>query len=132
MTTLFYRTLRDSSENVLAEFKKLFDLWETLLTDDYLGGKEPGHADIMLWPWLERLQAAESLKPLGALDYMRVFYCAHTNKKQTISKTKPRLWAYVERMRHHPRIAPIIRPDELHARFIASFVAGNPDYDAKL
>jgi hypothetical protein len=38
----------------------------------------------------------------------------------------------MKRMRSNDIIAPIIRPTELSVKFLKSYMAGEPDYDAKL
>lgn len=53
-------------------------------------------------------------------------------KHCTVQEKCPRLSAYMDRMRSDKRLAPVIRPTELHAIFIRSYAAGAPEYDAKL
>jgi len=90
---------------------------EMLLTDDFYGGITSGFADLMLWPFFERLE-------LLKLDANSGFKDDFPPKEKY-----PKLSAYFSRMKMQPEIKIGIRPLDQHAAFIQSYLAGEPDYD---
>jgi len=108
----FYRNRQDPT--VIKKLEDAFHLYESLLQHDYFAGSQPGYADFMSWPWVERLSAIEIL----------------SNNQITLSKEKyPKFLAYIERMKNIPEIKTFLLDGKTHAKFIENVVKGAPDYD---
>jgi len=108
----YYRSRQDP--NTIKNIENAFQLYESLLQQNYFGGNEPGYADFMAWPWVERVSALEIL----------------SEGRVAVTKDKyPKFAAYIERMKHIPEIQTFFLDGPTHAKFIESFVAGKADYD---
>jgi len=110
----FYRN-RDAAAQKKVE--DAFQFYESLLQKDYFAGDQPGYADFMSWPWVERLSGIEILSD-GRL--------AVTPQKY------PKFAAYIERMKEIPEIKTFLLDGPTHAKFIDGVVKGNVDYDGIL
>jgi glutathione S-transferase len=108
----FYRNRQDPT--VHKNLENAFQLYESLLQHNYFGGDQPGYADFMSWPWVERLSA------IGILS----------DNQLSISPEKyPKFVAYIERMKNLPEIKAFILDGSTHAKFIDSVLKGDTDYD---
>uniref|UniRef100_A0A5S6R4Z0 Glutathione-dependent dehydroascorbate reductase n=1 Tax=Trichuris muris TaxID=70415 RepID=A0A5S6R4Z0_TRIMR len=87
---------------------------ELALADRFLAGSEVGWSDLMVWPWLERMEAVTSYSD-GRLS--------------VTARSFPRLSQYVARMQSVPEVHDILIPTDMHLQFIKSYVAGRPNYD---
>jgi len=107
-----YRNPKDPK--VLAAIDEALGYYESLLQkDNFFCGKEPGWADYMAWPWVERLNAANAMFE-GAVKLDKF----------------PKLVAYIERMKARPEIQRVIKSDKAHAEFLSgAFATGKPNYD---
>jgi len=115
LPSAFYPLYRNRNDpTLLANLEKAFQLYESLLQHDYFSGSQPGYADFMAWPWVERLSAMEIL----------------TDGKISITPAKyPRFAAYIERMKNIPEIKTFLLSGQVHAKFINDYINGQLDYD---
>ncbi|VDP01886.1 unnamed protein product [Soboliphyme baturini] len=79
--------------------------------------RDPGWADYMVWPWVERMEAVASLSH-GRIEITREDY--------------PKLHQYVFRMQSTPEVKALAISGDLHAQFIEGFVKGSPPFDLLL
>jgi len=108
----YYRNRDDPT--VHKNLENAFQLYESLLQHNYFAGDQPGYADFMSWPWVERLSALEIL----------------SNNQISVSHEKyPKLVAYIERMKNLPEIKAFLLDGKTHAKFIDSVKNGDTDYD---
>lgn len=111
----YYFNQQDAA--AIKKVEDAFQLFESLLKQNYFGGDQPGYADFMTWPWVERLGAVEIFSQ-GRLAVNREKY--------------PKFAAYIERMKTIPEIKTIFLDGPTHAKFLEGIVAGKPDYDGAL
>uniref|UniRef100_A0A914XQ32 Glutathione S-transferase omega n=1 Tax=Plectus sambesii TaxID=2011161 RepID=A0A914XQ32_9BILA len=115
----FYGLLRataDNQEAGIANLKKALDTAESLLTDNFYGGKSSGYADMLVWPHLERVEVLPLIRPDLHLDKL-------------LGTDYPKLTAYIARMKELPEVKVAIRPAEHHVQFFDSYKTGKPDYN---
>jgi len=109
----YYRNQKDQTQ--IKNVENAFQLYEKLLEKDYFAGDQPGYADFMAWPWVERLTAVEILSN-GTL--------------KVDQKKYPKFAAYIERMQALPEIQAFILDGPTHLKFLEdAFNKGAPDYD---
>uniref|UniRef100_A0A914XJB9 Glutathione-dependent dehydroascorbate reductase n=1 Tax=Plectus sambesii TaxID=2011161 RepID=A0A914XJB9_9BILA len=89
---------------------------ESLLVDDFYGGKTTGYADFAVWPIFERFPAITLNPKIGVKEFPGAKY--------------PKLSAYIERMKQQPEVKAVMKPVELHEKFLKSaWIEKNPDYN---
>jgi len=74
------------------------------LSKKYIGGDNPGMADYMIWPWLERLPAVIGLSKLGDM-------------KTYLKENFPRLEQYRQDMLEDAAVKAVAYSDELHYEY---------------
>jgi len=93
---------------------EVLGLYEKLLQGAYFAGANPGYVDYMVWPWVERLSAAEIL----------------SESHLSITSDKyPKLAAYIDHMRSLPEIKAFLLSGSTHVKFIKSRLEGKVNYD---
>jgi len=108
----FYRNQQDPA--AIKKVEDAFQLYESLLQKDYFGGDQPGYADFMSWPWVERLNAVELM----------------TDGRVAVTSQKyPKFAAYIERMKSLPEIKAFYLDGATHLKFLKGVVSGNVTYD---
>jgi len=108
----YYRNRQDPA--IVKNLEAALQLYESLLEHDYFCGSQPGYADFMSWPWIERLSALDIL----------------SDHKISIDSDKyPKLIAYIERMKNQPEIKPFLLDGKTHAKFIDAVAKNEIDYD---
>lgn len=80
----------------------------------FFGGQNPGIVDYMIWPWMERLPSLPILSH-GMLKVQMENY--------------PSLVKWFDAMKEEDAVKESFISPENHAKFITSFLAGNPEYD---
>ena len=78
-------------------------------------GSKIGYVDVMIWPWLCRLN---NLKDIRGLDIPEEKY--------------PKVFGWVERMKEFAFIRSTTYPVALMSKFAIPYVAGHPNYDEGL
>uniref|UniRef100_A0A914UYU3 Glutathione S-transferase omega n=1 Tax=Plectus sambesii TaxID=2011161 RepID=A0A914UYU3_9BILA len=104
--TALYGVVRSTPETrdaAVEAIKKALANADSLLTDDFYGGKSTGFADLSIWPFLERL-GLFALRP-------------ELNLGEVPSKENKKLIAYIERMKQQPEVKAAMRPIDQHAAF---------------
>jgi len=108
----YYRNRQDPT--VIKNLENAFQLYESLLQHDYFSGDQPGYADFMSWPWVERLSALDIL----------------SDHQLSVNPEKyPKFVAYIKRMENLPEIKAFLLNGQIHAKFIESVRKGDTDYD---
>uniref|UniRef100_A0A0R3RG85 Glutathione-dependent dehydroascorbate reductase n=1 Tax=Elaeophora elaphi TaxID=1147741 RepID=A0A0R3RG85_9BILA len=119
LISVMFKTLHSNNattqQNVDKSLHSALRNAETLLADDFYGGKTLGFADIMMWPFLERLQLV-TINPYTEFKYFPGIHY-------------PKMGAYMVRMQKEPEILFAQRPIEQHAAYVNSFLTGHPNYD---
>lgn len=82
-----------------------------LADNNFLGGSSPKYADLMVWPWLERIK------------YMKAY------QGFSLDESLKKLDDYLERMEQVPAVAECLLSPSDHHRFYSSLASGTPDYD---
>jgi len=108
----YYRNRND--EAAMKKIEDAFQFYESLLQQDYFAGNQPGYADFMSWPWIERLSAVEIMSE-GRLVVNPEKY--------------PKFAAYIERMRTIPEIKTFLLDGPTHAKFLEGVSAGKIEFD---
>ncbi|VDO28654.1 unnamed protein product [Onchocerca flexuosa] len=119
LISTMFKTLHPNNATVQQNVDKLLHkalrTAENLLKDDFYGGKTLGFADVMIWPFLERLQLV-TVNPYTEFRYFPGIYY-------------PKMGAYMARMQKLPEILFAQRPIDQHAAYVNSFLIGHPNYD---
>ncbi|VDO38478.1 unnamed protein product [Haemonchus placei] len=95
------------------------DLAEQLLSNTFYGGREPGFADYMTYPFVERIWIW-SHEP-GVTDLPTDAFPG---------ASYPKLQRWFSLMRSMPEVKAVSQPVWRHRLFNQGYVLGNPDYDA--
>jgi len=113
------RGVGDDVANRVANLEASLDVFEAELVrrgSTYFGGPtRPGWVDYMIWPWMERLYSL----PVLTASQLRVDFEGRF----------PVLGGWMEAMMADEAVAESFLPAEVHARFVASYMSGKPDYD---
>ncbi|CDW54367.1 GST N 3 domain containing protein [Trichuris trichiura] len=75
---------------------------------------EMGWPDLMIWPWLERMEAVTKYSE---------------GRLYVTCESFPKLYQYAWRMQSVPEIRDVLIPTDMHLQFIKSYVTGLPNYD---
>ena len=78
-------------------------------------GPKVGFVDLMVWPWLSRI---DTMKEVRGLDLPKEKY--------------PKILEWTGRMHELPFIKATVYPVPLMGQFAARYVAGQPNYDEGL
>ncbi|KAK5964860.1 putative glutathione transferase omega-2 [Trichostrongylus colubriformis] len=109
---------KDSSMGMLHEALRAA---EKLLTDTFYGGHEPGFADYMTYPFVERIwiwSHEPGVTNLPVEDFPSPLY--------------PKLQRWFPLMKSRAEVVAASQPLWRHRLFNKGYVTGNPDYDAGL
>ncbi|PIO68961.1 hypothetical protein TELCIR_09229 [Teladorsagia circumcincta] len=96
-------------------------LAEKLLTDSFYGGREPGFADYMTYPFMERIWIwthEPGVTDLRIDAFPSIAY--------------PKLQRWFALMKSRAEVITVSQPLWRHRLFNKGYVTGNPDYDAGL
>jgi len=109
----YYRNRQDAEK--IKNVENAYQFYESQLQKDYFAGDQPGYADFMAWPWVERLSAVDIISD-GQLAVTKEKY--------------PKFAAYIDRMKNLPEIKAFLLDGPTHAKFLNNaFVKGDADYD---
>jgi glutathione S-transferase len=108
----YYRNRQDAT--VFKNLENAYELYESLLHQNYFAGDRPGYADFMSWPWIERLSAVE---------------IASEGRLAVNPEKYPKFAAYIERMKAIPEIKTFLLDGPTHLKFIDGVATGKPTYD---
>lgn len=104
-------------EKVLARLFRAFSRYEKELTrrgGPFFGGSQVCMADLMLWPWFERLPVVNAVVPATTITAQKY----------------PKLAEWISKMEQLPAVRATRFDTAAHAHFLTSLrVHNNPDYD---
>lgn len=115
---IFFKVLKapDSvNADVVNAYYKSLSILEEIISrgTPFLSGNEPGYADYMIWPWLEKIDAIKDFDDRLNID--------PANFKNMVE--------YISRMFRDPVVSEYLVPANILVEFFKGYKAGYPNYE---